>query len=166
MQENKGWRGGRLKTCKRKKPARKRTSGESFVLFIICFVELDSVGVLWKQTQMVKKTKKQRNCWTEHRKWDLMRVKMKNRAICAEGWLSKDDLVSFQSFVSLLYSKSRERLFFSVVFKFLRPRVLIDARARHKTNHVKGEWLFFSPIPVTHLRERVCVWEGNVRIWF
>lgn len=68
-----------------------------------------------------------------------MRVKMKNRAICVEGWLSKDDLVSFQSFVSLLYSKSRERLCFSVVFKFLRARVLIDARARHKTNHVKGE---------------------------
>lgn len=40
-----------------------------------------------------------------------MRGKMKNRAICSEGWLSKDDLVSFQSFVSLLYSKSRERLF-------------------------------------------------------
>lgn len=68
-----------------------------------------------------------------------MRVKMKNRAICAEGWLSKDDLVSFQSFVSLLYSKSRERLFFSVVFKFLRAHVLIDARARHKTNHAKRE---------------------------
>ena len=32
----------------------KRTSGESFVLFVICFVELDPVGVLWKQTQMVK----------------------------------------------------------------------------------------------------------------
>lgn len=27
-------------------------------MFIICFVELDSVGVLWKQTQMVKKNKK------------------------------------------------------------------------------------------------------------
>lgn len=32
----------------------KRTSGESFVFFVICFVELDSAGVLWKQTQMVK----------------------------------------------------------------------------------------------------------------
>lgn len=54
---------------------------------------------------------KQWDCWTEHRKWDLMRGKMKNRAICSEGWLSKDNLVSFQSFVSLLYSKSRKRLF-------------------------------------------------------
>lgn len=34
---------------------RNRTSGESFVLFVICFVEMDFVGVLWKQTQMVKK---------------------------------------------------------------------------------------------------------------
>lgn len=36
------------------KPARERerTSGESFVLFVICFAELDSVAVLWKQ--MVK----------------------------------------------------------------------------------------------------------------
>lgn len=32
----------------------KRTSGELFVLFVIYFAELDSVGVLWKQTQMVK----------------------------------------------------------------------------------------------------------------
>lgn len=41
---------------------------------------------------------------------------MKNRAICTEGWLSKDNLVSFQSFVSLLYSKSGERLFFLITF--------------------------------------------------
>lgn len=54
---------------------------------------------------------KQWNCWTEHRKLDLMRGKMKNRAICSEDWLSKDDLVSFQSFVSLLYSKSRDWIF-------------------------------------------------------
>lgn len=43
---------GRLKTCTKNED--KGTSGESFVLFVICFVELDSVGVLWKQTQMVK----------------------------------------------------------------------------------------------------------------
>lgn len=42
----------RLKTCE--KMEAKRTSGESFVLFVIYFAELDFVGVLWKQTQMVK----------------------------------------------------------------------------------------------------------------
>lgn len=30
------------------------TSGESFGVFVICSTELDSVGVLWKQTQTVK----------------------------------------------------------------------------------------------------------------
>lgn len=42
------------------KPARGRnkTSGESFVLFVICFVEMDFVGVLWKQTRMVNNSEK------------------------------------------------------------------------------------------------------------
>ena len=56
-------------------------------------------------------TKKLKNCKTEHRKWDLTRGKMKNRAICVAGWLSEDGLVSFQSRVSLLYSKSTETCF-------------------------------------------------------
>lgn len=47
-----GGGGAVFKMCERK--GKKKTSGESFVLFVICFVELDSVGILWKQTQMVK----------------------------------------------------------------------------------------------------------------
>lgn len=52
-------RGGGLKPAS-KKTEIKKTPGESFVLFVICFVELVSVDVLWKQTQTVKKKKEGR----------------------------------------------------------------------------------------------------------
>lgn len=43
---------GETKNLQENRP--RRTSGESFGVFVICFAELDSVGVLWKQTQTVK----------------------------------------------------------------------------------------------------------------
>lgn len=84
---------------------------------------------------------------------------MKNRAICAEGWLSKDDLVSRQSFVSLLYSKSRERLFFSDGFCACSHTVWLYV-CKHRCMRTRGEGGFLFPLwlccTVTYLR--VCVY--------
>lgn len=49
--------GGGVKTCEEGRGGG-WTSGEPFVMFIVCFAELDSVVVLWKQTQVVKENSK------------------------------------------------------------------------------------------------------------